>query len=289
MLDTKSNLISGLYLVSTPIGNLGDITHRAEEVLAAADVIACEDTRTTGKLLELLGIKAKSFLPYHEHNADTIRPKILALIASGKSVALVSDAGTPLISDPGYRLVRECARQSLYVTSCPGASAVLTALQLSGLPSDKFLFCGFLPTKSGARLSELQSLSSIEASLVFYESPHRLSDTLQAMAEVFTGRNAAVVRELTKRFEEAVRLPIAELAAHYQESGAPKGEIVIVIAPPVKVTTEDIPTEAALLLSRLLKFMSVKDASSVTSEHYNLSKKSLYNEALKLKNGTESD
>ncbi len=288
MLDAKNNIVAGLYLVSTPIGNLGDITDRAKDVLAKADVIACEDTRTSGKLLELLGIKASSFLPYHEHNADTIRPKILSLIAAGKSVALVSDAGTPLISDPGYRLVRECAAQGLYVTSCPGASAVLTALQLSGLPTDKFLFCGFLPPKKGARTAELQKVSSVPASLVFYESPHRLVETLKDMDEILGNRSAAVTRELTKRFEEAVRLPLHDLTAHYQENGEPKGEIVIVVSPPPETSAENKEPEAFALLAQLLNFMSVKDASAVAAEHYNLSKKTLYSEALKLKNANES-
>ncbi len=283
MLDTKKNLIPGLYLVSTPIGNLGDITHRAEEVLFSADIIACEDTRVTGKLLDLLGIRGKNFLSYHEHNADIIRPKVISFILSGKSVALVSDAGTPLISDPGYRLVRDCFDQGCYVTSCPGASAVLTALQLSGLPTDKFFFYGFLPSKQAAKEKELIKLKGISASIIFYESPHRLLDTLRSIFEVFGNCSGAVIRELTKHFEESIRFNILDLIKYYQDRGEVKGEVVIVINPLEEVSSFEREEEAKNLLYKLLDFLSLKDATAIVSEQYKINKKLLYEEALKIK------
>ena len=241
----------------------------------------------------ILSIKAKSLLPYHEHNADTIRPKIISLIKSGKSIALVSDAGSPLVSDPGYRLVRECVKEDIYITSCPGATALITALQLSGLPSDSFLFYGFLPPKKNARIAKLNQFKELSSTLIFYESPHRLKETLEDMASVFKNRDAAVVRELTKKFEQVVRLPLPELCDYYQENGEPKGEIVIVIAPYLK--EEDLKEnaenliKAEELLSTLLPLLSVKDASTVVASHYGVSKKELYAKALKLKEQETKD
>ena len=221
-----------LYLVATPIGNLSDITIRALETLAAADIVACEDTRVTRVLLDRYGIRQRS-TPYHEHNADEAGPRLIAALAEGKSVALVSDAGTPLVSDPGYRLVERALAAGIKVVPIPGASAVLAALTASGLPSDTFLFAGFLPVKGGQLRSRLEALKSTDATLIFFESPRRLAETLDAMAEIFGGeRRAVVARELTKTFEELRRGTLDELAAHYREAATPKGEIVICVAPP---------------------------------------------------------
>ena len=205
----------GLYLTAVPIGNARDITLRALDMLAAVDAIACEDTRVTGKLLGLYGISG-SLISYHDHNADKMRPAILKRIAQGQSVALVSDAGTPLISDPGYKLVRAAQDQGLTVTCLPGASAPLAGLLLSGLPSDRFLFAGFAPSRSAARRAFFASLSPVQATLVFFESAKRLPASLADLAATLGDREAAVTRELTKRFEEARRGTLASLAEHYR-------------------------------------------------------------------------
>lgn len=225
---TTAPLPAGLYIVATPIGNLGDITLRALDTLRRVNIIACEDTREAGKLAAAYGIKATR-TPYHDHNAARERPRLIGLIQSGQAVALISDAGTPLISDPGYKLVQAAVAAGVMVTTLPGASACLSALQLSALPSDRFLFAGFLPVKSGARRKELLALKGVAATLIFYESAPRLSDSLADMAATLGDRQAAVVREITKKFEEARRAPLATLAAHYAEMGPPKGEIVIVV------------------------------------------------------------
>ncbi len=221
-----------LYLVATPIGNLSDITLRALETLAAADILACEDTRVTRVLLDRYGIRRRT-LAYHEHNAADVGPRLIAVLEDGKSVALCSDAGTPLVSDPGYRLVAEALDRGIRVVPVPGASAPLAALTASGLPSDSFLFAGFLPTKAGARDSRLESLRTVPATLIFFESPRRLQACLAAMAQVFGGqRQAVVARELTKAFEEFRRGTLDELARHYADAEPPRGEIVICVAPP---------------------------------------------------------
>lgn len=224
-----------LYLVATPIGNLGDVTLRALEVLAASDVLACEDTRVTRVLLERYGIRRRT-TAYHEHNAAEAGPRLIAELEAGKSVALVSDAGTPLISDPGFRLVDAALNAGIKVVPVPGASSLLAALAASGLPTDAFFFAGFLPVKNGQRKSILTEMTTIPGSLIFLESPRRLAASLAAMAEVFAGRPAAVCRELTKAFEEIRRGSISELAAHYESAGAPKGEIVICVGPPAAGT-----------------------------------------------------
>ena len=204
-----------LFLVPTPIGNLSDITQRGIDVLQNADIIACEDTRMTQKLMGLLGIKTSAqFVSYHEYNADKMRPILLEKLNEGADIALVSDAGTPLISDPGYRLVKDILNADLTVVPLPGANAVLPALQLSGLASDRFLFNGFLSTKKSARRTELDSLKAVPATLIFYESPHRVIDTLSDMLDVYGNRQASVVRELTKKFEESRRGTIQELLGH---------------------------------------------------------------------------
>ena len=229
--DEGAPLPAGLYLVATPIGNAADVTLRALATLRGVAAIACEDTRTTAKLLAIHDI-SRPLIAYHEHNAVTAGPVVLARVQGGEAVALVSDAGTPLVSDPGYRLVRTCIEAGLPVIPVPGPSAVLAALSVSGLPTDRFLFAGFSPPRRTARRRFLEGLAGTEATLVILESPQRLADALADMAEVFGAREAAVCRELTKLFEEVRRAPLPDLARHYGEAGPPKGEVTLVIAPP---------------------------------------------------------
>ncbi len=224
---------AGLYLVATPIGNASDITLRALNVLRGAAVIACEDTRTTAKLLAIHAITTP-LTAYHDHNARSAGPALIERVRRGDAVALVSDAGTPLVSDPGYRLVRACIDDGLDVVPIPGPSSVLAALSVSGLPSDRFLFAGFAPPRQAARTRIFAGLAGIEASLVIMESPRRLADALADMVEAFGPREAAVCRELTKLFEETRRGPLPSLAEFYRETGPPKGEVTVVIAPPAK-------------------------------------------------------
>ena len=207
------------------------MTRRAIDSLADAAVIACEDTRVTAKLLSAYGIKTP-MLAYHEHNAARMRPLLIDRLKQGDIVALVSDAGTPLVSDPGYKLVEAALAEDIPVTAAPGASALLTALVLSGLPSDRFLFAGFLPPKSPARRTEIRALAAVPATLIIYEAPQRLATALQDLADMLGPRPAAVARELTKRFEEVRRDTLDRLAAHYREAPQPKGEIVILVGPP---------------------------------------------------------
>lgn len=273
----------GLYLVATPIGNLKDITLRALEVLAAADLVLCEDTRVSAKLLQAHGLSPR-LKPYHEHNAARTRPEIIRRIENGEAVALISDAGTPLVSDPGYKLVRACRDEGLNVTTLPGASAALAGLLLSGLPSDRFLFAGFLPPKSAARKAALQELASVPATLIFFESQNRLAATLADMAAVLGDREAAVLRELTKRFEEARPGPLSELAAHYAEAGPPKGEIVIAVGPPGE---EARPGAGELddLLAATLEEASLRDAVARVTAETGLPRKQVYARALELEKG----
>jgi len=225
---TRSSCAPGLYVVSTPIGNARDITLRALDVLAAADVIACEDTRVTRKLLTLYDITTPT-LAYHEHNAERVRPRLLQRLHDGEVVALVSDAGTPTISDPGYRLVHAARTAALPVTAVPGASAVLTALSVAALPTDRFMFVGFLPARSAARRRALSALATVEATLVCYEAANRLAATLQDMAEQLGPRDAVIARELTKLHEEIRDGTLTELAQHYGDAGPPRGEVVILV------------------------------------------------------------
>jgi 16S rRNA (cytidine1402-2'-O)-methyltransferase len=229
-LEPAARFSPGLYLVATPIGNLRDITLRALDLLGAADVVACEDTRVTAKLMARYGLAAPR-IAYHEHNAERMRPHLIERLKSGAVVALVSDAGTPLISDPGYKLVRAALAEAIPVTSLPGPSSTLMGLVLSGLPCDRFLFAGFLPPKSVARRRALSELGGTRATLVFFETAPRLAAALADMAEILGDRQAAVARELTKLFEEVRRGSLGELTAQYRASGAPKGELVIVVAP----------------------------------------------------------
>lgn len=279
---SETTFIKGLYLVATPIGNLGDISARAVDVLKSADLIACEDTRNTQKLLTLLGIGGKKLTAYHNFNAEKACPKILEHLQNDEMIALVSDAGTPLVSDPGYKLVRKCVDNGIYVTSVPGACAFLTALQLSGLPSHRFLFQGFLPPKTTARKKELTELSRVPATLIFYESPQRLEETLTDMLEILGNRFAAVVREITKKFEQTVRGTFTDLLDGYAQNGYPKGEIVIVVEPPA--TEKAAPVEIDAMLNQALLTMRVKDAAAFVAEQTGESKKNLYQRALDLQN-----
>jgi len=265
--------------VATPIGNLRDITLRALDVLAGADRIACEDTRVTGKLLAAYGLK-KSLTAYHDHNAAAARPKLLDAIGRGEAVALVCDAGTPLVSDPGYKLAAEAAAAGFAVTPIPGASAALAALSAAGLPSDRFLFAGFPPQKAGKRARWLAGLLAIDATLILYEGPSRLAATLAAIAEGAAERQVVVMRELTKLFEEHRRGTAADLAAHFQAAGPPKGEIVIVIGPPG--AAEAAAPDLDALLDDALKAMSVKDAAKTVATATGLPKKEVYARALAL-------
>lgn len=277
---SEQTFIKGLYLVATPIGNLGDISARAVEVLKTADLIACEDTRVTSKLLSYLGISAK-LTPYHEHNAEKVRPQLMERLKNGEMIAQVSDAGTPIVSDPGYRLVQDCIENGIYFTAIPGASAVLTALQLSGLPSHRWLFEGFLPAKTAAKEKELGELANIPATLIFYESPNRLIETLESMKKVLGDRPAAVARELTKKFEQTVRGTFSDLLAYYDRNSQPKGEIVIVVAPPLEQKAEAADIDD--MLKKALETMRVKDAAAFVAELTGVSKKELYQRALDLK------
>jgi len=271
-----------LYVVSTPIGNLGDMTLRALETLAAADILACEDTRVTRVLLERYGIRRRAFA-YHEHNESEATPRLVAAVAEGKSVALVSDAGTPLISDPGYRLVGAMAEADLRVIPIPGASAVLSALAASGLPTDSFFFAGFLSVKDGARRSRLTELKAIPGTLIFYESPRRLAVSLASMADELGGaRHATVSRELTKTFEETRRGTLATLAEHYQAADTPKGEIVICVGPPLAAERPDEADVDALLLD-LSAQMSASKAAGEAARQTGLIKSDLYKRLLTLK------
>ena len=218
-----AQLSPGLYIVATPIGNLGDLSPRAAHVLAHVNVIAAEDTRVTARLLHHIGVK-RPMLPYHDHNADAVRPALIARLAT-ESVALVSDAGTPLISDPGYKLVRDAREAGHLVVTIPGPCAAIAALTLAGLPTDRFLFMGFLPAKAGARTAAIAEVATLRATLIVYESGPRLAATLAALAETLGNRDAAVAREITKHFEEAVTGTLSALAARYADA-PPKGEIV---------------------------------------------------------------
>jgi len=278
-----ASLAGGLYLVATPIGNLGDITLRALEVLAAASVIACEDTRVTRRLTERYGI-ATPLTAYHEYNATEARPKLLARLAAGEAVALVSDAGTPLISDPGYKLARAAQEAGHTVTALPGPSAVLAALSLAGLPTDRFFFEGFLPAKSAARQKRIAALRTVPATLVLFESGARLAATLADLAQGLGPRPATVCRELTKLHEDVRRGNLAQLAAGYAAGGETRGEMVLVVAPP----PEDVATGGDIddLLRQALARVSVKDAVGEVVLATGRPRREVYQRALELSRGT---
>lgn len=271
-------LSPGLYIVATPIGNLGDISHRAVTTLRGVAAVACEDTRVTGKLMQHIGLKQR-LIRYDDHASDATRDHILSL-AAAEPIALVSDAGTPLISDPGYRLVRAAREAGIAVTSIPGPSAAIVALTLAGLPSDRFLFGGFLPNKAKARADVLAELGAVRATLVFYETAPRLADALAAIAEVLPGREVSVARELTKKFEECRTGMPAELIAHYA-AHPPKGEIVLLVAPPGDVPAAGLDPDA--LLVEALKTQKASQAASEVARVTGLDRKTLYARALELK------
>ena len=284
LLDGRTTLVppltGGLYLVATPIGNLRDITVRALEVLAAVDLIACEDTRVTRKLLDRYGI-ATPLTSYHEHNAAQARPKLLARLADGAAIALVSDAGTPLVSDPGYKLVREAEAAGANLTAVPGASAVLAALTVSGLPTDRFLFEGFLPAKEAARRARIAELERIPATLVLFESGARVAASLADLAAGLGPREAALCRELTKLYEEVQRGDLATLADEAAEADEPRGEMVIIVAPPDR---EEEMTGADLdaLLRQALNRLSVKDAVAEIAAISGAPRREVYRRAIAL-------
>jgi 16S rRNA (cytidine1402-2'-O)-methyltransferase len=276
----------GLHIVSTPIGNLGDITLRALSTLAAADLIACEDTRVTRKLLDRYAIAAP-LTPYHDHNAATARPKLLQRLAEGAAIALVSDAGTPLISDPGYKLVRSVQEAGFAVTAIPGASSILTALAVAGLPTDQFFFAGFLPPKQGARRARIAELARVPATLIVFETGPRLAETLADLVAGLGEREAAVCRELTKLHEEVRRQPLPALAQTSAEQET-RGEFVLVIAPPpaAALPSED---DADALLRAALARASLKDAVAEVAVATGLPRRTLYQRALALADENDQD
>ncbi len=275
----SSALAPGLYLVATPIGNLADITVRALTTLARSDVIYCEDTRHSRTLIAHYGI-GRPLRPYHEHNAEEQRPRILADLGRGARIALISDAGTPLVSDPGYKLVRECLAEGHAVVAVPGASAVMAAISVAGLPTDTFLFAGFLPPRSGARQSRIAELAASPATLVFFDAPTRAADTLAELAGTLGNRPAAVARELTKLHETVERGTLTELAERF--AAVPhKGEIVIVVGPPMSEAVTD--EEIATALTEALAHMSLRDAAKAVADRLSVPKARVYDLGLKLK------
>ena len=270
--------------MATPIGNLGDVTLRALEELAAADLIACEDTRVTAKLLAAHGI-SRPLAAYHEHNARRMGPVLIERLRRGERIALVTDAGTPLVSDPGLDLVRAAQAEGLAVTIAPGASAPIAALALSGLPAERFLFAGFLPATSGDRRRALAELSQVQATLLLFEAPHRLPQSLRDMAMVLGDREAAVARELTKLHEEVRRGRLAGLAEDYALAGPPRGEVVVVVAPPEAADEAGRGTAPAALdeaLSQAMKTLSLRDAAAAVAAATGASRREVYRRALAL-------
>ncbi len=272
-------LTSGLYLVATPIGNLRDITLRALDVLRAADVILCEDTRVTRKLLSAYQIKGR-LISCNDHSEGGRIEEVCRYLSDGDVVALVSDAGMPLVSDPGFKLVRSVSDAGHYITSVPGANAPLSALQLSAMPSDAFCFIGFLPNKTKARKDFLMKWNDVPATLIAFESPHRLEASLVDIEGVMTGRQVAVVREITKLYEEVCRGSAQELVAYYQENGAPKGEVVLVISPPDSKKVSEAEVED--MLREALTSMRTKDAAAFVAEQTGRKKSDLYDMALRM-------
>lgn len=272
-------LAPGLYIVATPIGNLGDLSPRAAQILTKADVVAVEDSRVTAGLFRHLGVKGK-MAPYHDHNADAVRPRLIARMAS-EAVALVSDAGTPLISDPGFKLVRDARAAGHAVTTIPGPCAAIAALTLAGLPTDRFLFLGFLPAKQQARAEAIAEIATVRATLVLYESGPRLSACLSALAEGLGDREAAVAREITKRFEECVTDTLAGLAARYADA-PPKGEMVVVVSPPGEAPPASEDDADAALAEALTRLPPAKAAGEVARK-LGLDRKALYARAMALK------
>jgi 16S rRNA (cytidine1402-2'-O)-methyltransferase len=276
-------LAPGLHVVATPIGSARDITLRGLDILAAADVIAAEDTRSLARLMEIHGVPrgGRPVVAYHDHNAAAQRPRLLGWLADGRSVALVSEAGTPLVADPGFKLVTEAIARGLPVTAAPGASALLAALAVAGLPTDRFLFAGFPPPRAAARARALAELAAVPATLVFYESPRRLAASLAAMAGALgADRPAAVCRELTKRFEEVRRDRLGALAAAFGAEQPPKGEVVVVVGPPAAAALEPETLDAALRAA--LARGSVREAAAAVAASLGLPRRVVYARALTL-------
>lgn len=275
----NGKLEPGLYIVATPIGNLSDLSPRAAETLARADLIAVEDSRVTAKLLRHIGVK-RPMQPYHDHNADKVRPGLIARMA-GEAIALVSDAGTPLISDPGYKLVRDARAAGVKVVTIPGPSAVISALTLAGLPTDRFAFFGFLPPKPGARATAIAEAGSFRGTLAFYESGPRLAASLAALCEGLGDREAAVAREISKRFEETVTGTLSELATRYADA-PPKGEIVIIVAPPGEAeAASEADLDAAL--REAMATLSPSRAAAEVATRLGLPRRAAYERAQRLK------
>lgn len=280
------DLAPGLYVVSTPIGNLRDITLRALDVLASVDMVCAEDTRVTAKLLSAFGASAR-LRPYHDHNAARERPELLAALRDGARIALVSDAGTPLVSDPGYKLVREAVGQGSSVFAVPGASAPLAALGVAGLPTDRFMFAGFPPPKQGARRRMFAGLAQVRATLIFFEGPSRLVECLGDLLAEMGDREAVVARELTKKFEEARRGRLAQLAAHYAEAGPPRGEIVVVVGPPDEGVTDADALEAAIQAAD--HDAPAKTVAAALAAQFNVPRRDVYQRLLELRGTGKPD
>jgi 16S rRNA (cytidine1402-2'-O)-methyltransferase len=278
-------LAPGLYVVSTPIGNLRDITLRALDILASVDFVCAEDTRVSGKLLSAFGVSAR-LRPYNDHNAAQQRPALLNELQKGARIALISDAGTPLVSDPGYKLVREAAEQGTSIIAIPGASAPLAALASSGLPTDRFMFAGFPPPKSSARRRFLSEMKDTRATLIFFEGPSRLAESLADMSDILGRREAAVARELTKKFEEVRRGPLSDLAAHYEREGPPRGELVILVGS----SSQEDQTDEATLDAAILAAgddRPLKEIAAEIAEKLGLKRRDVYERALQLRANEE--
>ena len=286
-----AELAPGLYIVATPIGNLGDMSRRAVEILSQVGVIACEDTRVTGKLLSAYGISTP-MTAYHDHNAARVRPALLRRLQAGEPIALVADAGTPLISDPGHKLVRDAVAGEVAIFPVPGANAALAALVASGLPAERFTYLGFLPSRRSARRKAIDDVATLATTLVLYESPRRLAACLADLADILGDRDAVVARELTKRHEEIRRADLARLAGHYAQAGPPKGEVVLVVAPPDTAPDTALkggPSEAAIrqLLDLAVAGLSTRDAADLVATATGAKRRDIYRMAIDLK-GTGS-
>ncbi|HCV88127.1 MAG TPA: 16S rRNA (cytidine(1402)-2'-O)-methyltransferase [Alphaproteobacteria bacterium] len=279
-----------LTLVATPIGNLGDFSPRAAEVLGRAEIIACEDTRVTRKLLNLTGTSISARLvPYHDHNGAKMRPWLLEQLASGKAVALVSDAGTPLISDPGYKLVAACREQEIPVLSVPGPSAVLAALAVSGLPTDQFMFAGFLAATTSARRSQITELAALKATTIWFETPSRLAQSLAEMAEILGPRKAVVARELTKLHEDVIRGDCHELAEHFAGAKPPKGEVVLLVAGAARDADKIDEATLEAMIRAEMDGQRLRDAVRAVVEATGLPRNRVYRTALKIDSADNAD
>lgn len=281
----RQKMKNGLYIVATPIGNLSDISSRAIETLSQADIIACEDSRVTKKLFSLLGISLqKTFITLHDHNEEDRAQIIIDYIKEGKSVAQVSDAGSPLISDPGYKLIKECKKQDIFITTIPGCCALISALQLSGLPTNKFMFAGFIPNKEKARKELFEKYKNLDATLIFYETAQRIEKSLIAALEVFGNREMSVAREISKIYEECLTASAEELLHHFREN-EPKGEMVFMVSPADK--EESLNLDLDEILIQKMQNMSLKMAVKEVVEEYHLNKNEVYEKALQIKNANK--